>query len=83
MASEFLSIPEECLSEVASIIRTGLNLAYAVTPRTREALTAWCDEIEEYIKEFGRDSVVHYAPYGGSRPDCGVAEARIVLLTWR
>jgi len=57
MAKEILAIPEEKLSEVIAVIRSGLehvddghNDLSTISDETREQLTEWCDKEEDYLK---------------------------------
>lgn len=51
MASEILAVPEEHLSDVIKVIRTGLKHTKRVPRVVREQLKRWCDDEEEYLKE--------------------------------
>ena len=51
MAKEVLAIPEDNLLEVVGIIRAGLRAKRKITPEVYEALTAWCDEEEAYMRQ--------------------------------
>jgi hypothetical protein len=48
MAKEVLYVPEESLEEVIRVLRAGLKVE-TVSEETREQLTKWCDEEEEYL----------------------------------
>jgi len=57
MAKEILAIPEEKLSEVIAVIRTGLEYVDdgydelpTISDETREQLTKWCNDEEDYLK---------------------------------
>jgi hypothetical protein len=50
MAKEALVVPEENLTEVIRVIRTGLKNAKFVSKDTRRELKKWCDEEEAYLK---------------------------------
>lgn len=56
MSSEILAVPEEHLAEVIDFIRSGLETTGHVTPEVREALLAWCDEEEDYLKRLQEDA---------------------------
>jgi len=50
MTTEILTVPEEKLEEVINVIRTGLNKSpVRISRETREALTKWCSEMQEYV----------------------------------
>lgn len=49
MATEILSIPEEHLLEVITIIRAGLANK-ARSAEVYERLTEWCDDKEAYLQ---------------------------------
>lgn len=51
MANEILSIPEDYLADVIKIIRLGLKAYHDVDVVVEHALTKWCKEEEEYLKE--------------------------------
>lgn len=48
LATEVLNVPEENLRDVIKVIRAGLKKV-KVAKDTKEALTRWCDEEEEYL----------------------------------
>jgi hypothetical protein len=48
MASEILTVPEENLAEVITVLRTGLQFA-KVSTAVREQLTRWCDDEADYL----------------------------------
>ena len=48
MALEILSIPEEQLLEVVTVIRAGLQVV-DVSRETSDYLIKWCNEEEEYL----------------------------------
>ena len=51
MATVILSVPEEYLLEVITVIRAGLAAQLpAVSDVTRKHLTQWCDDEEEYAR---------------------------------
>jgi hypothetical protein len=54
MSKEVLYVPEDHLLEVIQVIRAGLKTEQ-VSPETREQLTRWCDEEEQYISGSGED----------------------------
>ena len=51
MAKEILAVPEGKLTEVIAIIRAGLHCVdEQVSDETREQLSEWCDDEEEYLR---------------------------------
>lgn len=48
LATEVLNVPEENLRDVIKVLRAGLKKV-KVSRDTKEALTRWCDEEEEYL----------------------------------
>jgi hypothetical protein len=50
MATEPLNVPEQHLTEVIKVIRTGLAHT-DVREEVREALDDWCDDEERYLRE--------------------------------
>lgn len=54
MASEILAVPEQYLAEFIAVIRCGLR-GEEVSTQTRDQLTRWCDEEEEYLKRLNGD----------------------------
>lgn len=57
MASEILSVPEESLAEVITVIRAGLHtIGKVIKPETRDALVKWCNEEEQYLLDCQEDT---------------------------
>jgi len=50
MASEVLYVPEEDLTEVIAIVRTGLKHTKKVTTEVKRGLLKWCKDEEAYLK---------------------------------
>ena len=53
MAKEILAVPEGKLFEVIAVIRAGLRCKdkdEQVSDETREQLSEWCDDEEEYLR---------------------------------
>lgn len=54
MAREILSVPEEHLAEVITVIRTGLQHAKGISTTATDQLYKWCREEEEYLNALRR-----------------------------